>query len=106
MTAALQAPNIEGQIINIGTKKTWRMEDTLNLIKKQTKTEEKEVIIDENRLRPNDVNLLVTDNTKAKKLLGWEPHTTFQEGLRKTIQWYLKNGKLWGYEKHRWPWRY
>ncbi|MCK4475087.1 GDP-mannose 4,6-dehydratase, partial [Candidatus Bathyarchaeota archaeon] len=94
------------QTINIGTHKTRKMKDTLNLIKKQAKTQEKQVITDERRLRPKDVKTLITDNSKAKKLLGWKPKTTLQEGIRKTIQWYLKNGELWGYEKRGWPWRY
>lgn len=106
MTAALETPNIDGEIVNIGTRKTWKMDDILTLIKKKTDAEEKEIEIDEHRLRPNDVQILITDNSKAKKLLGWKPKTPFKEGLQKTIQWYLKNGKLWGYEKRGWSWRY
>jgi nucleoside-diphosphate-sugar epimerase len=106
MTAALKTESIEGETINIGTSKTWKMKDILTLIKKQTKTQEKPVTLDKTRLRPNDVKTLITDNSKAQKLLNWKPKTPFQEGLRKTIQWYLKNGKLWGYEKREWPWRY
>ena len=106
MIAALETENIEGEIINIGTRKTWKMKDILNLIKKETNTQEKEVVIEESRLRPKDVDTLITENRKAKKLLDWKPETTFEQGIRKTIQWYLKNGKLWGYEKHEWPWRY
>ena len=106
MTAALETPNIEGEIVNIGTCKTWKMDDILNLIKKETDAEKKENVIDERRLRPNDVQTLITDNSKAKELLGWKPKTTFQDGLRKTIQWYLAKDKLWGYEQHEWNWRY
>ena len=29
------------------------------------------------------------DATKAKKLLGWQPRFTLEEGLKKTIDWYL-----------------
>lgn len=35
-------------------------------------------------------------SAKAKKILGWEPHYTLREGLKKTIAWYqryLSNGK-------------
>lgn len=106
MIAAVQTPNVEGEIINIGTSKTWKMENVLNLIRKVTNAEEKEVMIDKDRLRPKDVETLVTDNKKAGKTLGWKPITTFRQGIRKTIQWYLENGKLWGYEKHGWQWRY
>lgn len=31
------------------------------------------------------------DATKIKKELGWYPETTFEVGLKKTIQWYLDN---------------
>lgn len=31
------------------------------------------------------------DTSKIKKVLGWQPTTTFEAGLRKTIQWYLNN---------------
>jgi len=106
MIAALQMPNIEGEIINIGTCKTWKMEDILNLIKKETNTEGKEVVLDKSRLRPKDVEMLVSDNKKASKILGWKPKTTFHEGIQKTIHWYINNNRMWGYEKHGWKWRY
>jgi len=93
MIAALKTPNIEGEIINIGTCKTWKMEDVLNLIKKETNTRKKEVILDKSRLRPKDVETLVTDNKKARKILGWKPKTTFHEGIQKTVQWYINHNK-------------
>ena len=34
------------------------------------------------------------DPMKIKNELGWEPETTFEVGIKKTIQWYLDN-KLW-----------
>jgi len=106
MIEALETENIEGEIINIGTGKTHKMKEILALIKKETSAEEKQVALDKNRLRPRDVETLVTDNSKARKLLDWTPKTTFEEGIRKTIQWYKDNGQMWGYEKHGWKWRY
>lgn len=35
------------------------------------------------------------DPTKIKNELGWEPTTTFDEGIKKTIQWYLDNKSWW-----------
>ncbi len=35
--------------------------------------------IDEGYFRPNEVNYLCGDNTKAKKILGWKPKVTFKE---------------------------
>jgi dTDP-glucose 4,6-dehydratase len=31
------------------------------------------------------------DCTKIKEELGWEPQTKFEEGLRRTVNWYLEN---------------
>jgi nucleoside-diphosphate-sugar epimerase len=30
----------------------------------------------------------VADNSRAKKLLGWEPRVPFRDGLKRTIDWY------------------
>lgn len=34
------------------------------------------------------------NSSKIKKELGWEPSLTFEEGMTKTLEWYLKNA-LW-----------
>ena len=31
------------------------------------------------------------DSTKLKKELGWEPSLQFEEGIEKTVAWYLEN---------------
>lgn len=35
------------------------------------------------------------DPTKIKNELGWEPETTFDEGIKRTIKWYLDNKAWW-----------
>lgn len=37
---------------------------------------------------------LLCDNTKARRLLGWEPKTEIEEGIRKTVRWYIENKSL------------
>lgn len=36
-----------------------------------------------------------TDLTRAKALLPWEPQVSYEEGFRKTIEWYKANERLW-----------
>ena len=31
------------------------------------------------------------DPRKIKEELGWEPETKFEEGIKRTIDWYLEN---------------
>jgi NAD dependent epimerase/dehydratase len=49
----------------------------------------KQISLDVNRVRPenSEVERLWCDNTKAKRLLEWEPRVSFEEGLSRTIQW-------------------
>jgi nucleoside-diphosphate-sugar epimerase len=46
---------------------------------------------DESRFRPYDVERLLGDYTKAKKLLEWEPKIPPEEGLRRTVEWIKSN---------------
>ena len=46
--------------------------------------------LDAVRKRPvkSEVDRLVADNSKAKKLLKWSPGYDLEEGLKKTLEWY------------------
>ena len=44
--------------------------------------------------RPGHDKRYAIDASKINKTLGWKPSVTFEEGLEKTIDWYLKN-KTW-----------
>jgi len=35
------------------------------------------------------------DSSKLQKELGWSPSVTFEEGLDKTVDWYLDNQNGW-----------
>jgi UDP-glucuronate 4-epimerase len=38
-----------------------------------------------------DVPATWADIGKSKKMLGWYPKTTIEEGIKKTVQWYFEN---------------
>jgi GDP-L-fucose synthase len=44
-----------------------------------------------NSTKPSVIPYKVSDPGRAKALLGWEARTSLEEGLRKTIDWYVKN---------------
>lgn len=81
-----------GQVINIGTNHEISIGA---LVKKIISLTGMEVIIEceESRMRPekSEVNRLLCDNTKAKKILDWEPKYTLNEGLAETIEWIRDN---------------
>jgi nucleoside-diphosphate-sugar epimerase len=97
---ALENERIDGEVINIGTGKSLKMSEILEMIEQETGNENKEVVEDQSRFRRHDVTLLMANFKKASTLLGWKPEVEFAEGLQKTIDWYCGNGMTWGYERH------
>jgi nucleoside-diphosphate-sugar epimerase len=45
---------------------------------------------------PADVPATWADIGKARRILGWRPRTTIEEGARAMIEWYLENRELVG----------
>jgi dTDP-glucose 4,6-dehydratase len=79
-------PGADGEVINLGSGSSISVRE---LATKIASLMDKKVTIrnDTTRLRPFDVGKLVCDNSKAKKILGWNPMISLDEGLRRTIDW-------------------
>ncbi|XP_061376215.1 trifunctional UDP-glucose 4,6-dehydratase/UDP-4-keto-6-deoxy-D-glucose 3,5-epimerase/UDP-4-keto-L-rhamnose-reductase RHM1-like [Gastrolobium bilobum] len=83
-----------GHVYNIGTKKERRVIDVARDICKLFSLDpETHVKFVENR--PFNDQRYFLDDEKLKNL-GWSERTTWEEGLRKTMDWYVKNPDWWG----------
>lgn len=81
-----------GQVINVGSGYDVTILKLANIILKLANKKSK-IIYDKNRKRPFDVNKLVCDNSKAKKILKWKPKVSLEDGLKQTLDW-AKSMKL------------
>ena len=45
-------------------------------------------------MQPGDVDRTFADVSKAKKLIGYEPKTSFEQGIRNFINWFKQNKEL------------
>ena len=79
-----------GETINLGSGQTFKIKDIVKTVA-SILDKKISITIDKKRVRPFDVNLLICDNKKAKKLLLWEPETSFTSGLEQTITWAKEN---------------
>ncbi len=81
-----------GEEINVGSGTGISIKDLIRKISQITNRSPK-IVVDKARLRPekSEVLKLVCDNSKAKKLLGWQPQVFLDEGLRLTIEWIKSN---------------
>lgn len=84
-----------GEIVNIGSNFEISVGDTLNLIRDLMKSDV-EFLVDEQRLRPgkSEVFRLWCDNTKIRKLTGFEPEYDIRKGLEATIEWFTRPENL------------
>jgi dTDP-glucose 4,6-dehydratase len=86
-----------GETYNIGGFNEWKNIDLVKLLCSQMDVElgrEKgtsEELITYVKDRPGHDLRYAIDATKIKNELGWEPSLKFEEGLQKTIRWYLEN---------------
>ena len=84
---------------NIGGFNEWQNIDLIKLLcslmdEKLNKTEgSSEKLITYVKDRPGHDLRYAIDANKLNKELGWEPTVTFEQGLSKTIDWYLGNKK-------------
>lgn len=84
---------IFGEIINIGFGKQETVSRVIDAILDITKT--KSIVSWNNTVQPRyESSTWIADITKAKKLLGLSPKTTFEEGIIKTIKWYKQDKYL------------
>lgn len=93
--ALATAPGIEGREINIATGREVTMEETLHTIARLMGADI-EWVTDPERIRPSksEVRRLLGDNKLITSLTDWRPRVSLEEGLSKTIDWFVKPENL------------
>lgn len=88
-----------GEEINIATQREVSMGTTLQTIAYLMGADIKWVT-DPERLRPagSEVFRLLGSNERIKRLTGWQPKVSLEEGLQKTIEWFCRNNNLKNYK--------
>lgn len=74
----------KGEVINIGTGKQYSNKQVVRKIEKILKLK---LTLGTFPKRAWDTNNWVANNSKAKKMLKWNPKYSIEEGLKKTIEW-------------------
>ena len=83
-----EAEGVLGEEINLGNDNTIRIGDLAEKIFKIIGKTPK-IVADPQRVRPgkSEVMKLWASNEKAKRMIGWEPRISLDEGLSATIEW-------------------
>ena len=83
---ACVAPNVGGQVINVATGERISLNRLFRTLRDVIGADGLEPIYKPGRA--GDVRDSLADLTRARTLLKYEPVVTFEEGLRRTVEWY------------------
>lgn len=78
---------IAGQVINVGCGESYSVLDIIKVLSQLLNSDIKPVF---GPPRKGDVRKTQADITKLKRLLGVSPKIRFEEGLKKTLEWFRK----------------
>ncbi len=82
-----------GEVYNVGGHNEKRNIDIVKIICQQLGKPESLITYVEDR-KGHDQRYAI-DPAKIHRELGWLPETKFEDGIKKTIKWYLENKKWW-----------
>jgi len=75
--------------VNIGYGEGVTIKQTVNAVLKATGHEKAKIVFDSSK--PTTIPVRIVDTSKAKRLLGFKPEVSLEEGMRRTVEWYLSN---------------
>ena len=77
------------EIINLGENEVINLNEMVLVIENEL---EKKSVKKNLPLQPGDVQKTNPNIHKAKTLIGYQPRTHFQNGIKKFVEWFLRNG--------------
>jgi CDP-glucose 4,6-dehydratase len=90
LAEAMENGKLAGEAFNFGTN---RPISVIELVKLIMKTLDKKGDITVLGNAPNEIREQYLDSTKARRVLGWTPKHTLEQGIKKTYDWYKENLK-------------
>ena len=85
---ACHAPNVKGEVINVATGGRISLNQLFEAVKRQVGSHVQPLYSDP---RAGDVRDSQADIGKARRLLGYSPIVSFEEGLGRTVAWYRES---------------
>lgn len=82
---AIERPESDGEVINIGCGKPISIRKVAEILARSLGKDLEPVITA--KYRAGDIRHCYSDLTKARKLLGYEPRVTYEEGFRELANW-------------------
>jgi nucleoside-diphosphate-sugar epimerase len=89
LACKVAANQVAGKVFNVATGRRVTLNETFNLLKKLTSYSGSAIYGEE---RGGDIKHSLADISLAEKHLAYKPKVNFEDGLRRTVEWYQKDG--------------
>jgi UDP-glucuronate 4-epimerase len=83
--AAMDYEASDYEVINLGGSRTVSLSELIALLEHELG---RKAVIDRQPTQPGDVPQTFADVSKARKLLGYDPRTPIEEGIRHFVEWF------------------
>jgi UDP-glucuronate 4-epimerase len=83
--ASLDYRKSEYEVFNLGESQTVELNQLISLLEKEL---DRHALIDRLPVQPGDVPQTFADVTKARSLLGYNPQTKIEDGIKRFVEWF------------------
>ncbi len=97
MAVELLEKGRSGEVYNMGSEDGIKIYDLAHLIGKLMGHKKIEIVTEQKRVRPWEIWHLQSDNTKLYSVISYRPKVKLEEALKKTIKYFIENGKRWDF---------
>ncbi|HEX8845840.1 MAG TPA: GDP-mannose 4,6-dehydratase [Pyrinomonadaceae bacterium] len=83
--ASIDYDRSDYEVFNLGESQTVELRELIALLEKEL---DRRALIDRKPLQPGDVPQTFADITKARRLLGYDPQTKIEDGIKRFVRWF------------------
>jgi UDP-glucuronate 4-epimerase len=88
--AAIDYQRSDYEVFNLGESQTVELNRLIALLEKEL---DQNALIDRQPMQPGDVPQTFADVTKARRLLGYDPQTKIEDGIKRFVEWFRREGE-------------
>jgi UDP-glucuronate 4-epimerase len=85
--AAIDYERSDYEVFNLGESQTVELSRLIELLEKEL---DLNALIDRQPMQPGDVPQTFADVTKARQLLGYNPQTKIEDGIKRFVEWFQR----------------
>jgi nucleoside-diphosphate-sugar epimerase len=101
LVALMDSDLAGGEVVNVGSGQAHSVSSLVDRLATIMGVPDVRVEVDPARLRRQDILRFCADNGKLRRVTGWEPRLSLEEGLTRTVEWFREHDCRWSWMRPR-----